>query len=54
MTHPGQFLLSKALNGAVKVDVYSHSETVWLTQKAMTEVFGVQVQRDILMKPEAA
>lgn len=43
MTNPGQFLLYKAPDGAVKVDVYFQEETVWLTQKALAELFGVQV-----------
>ena len=43
MTHPGQFLLYKAPGGAVKVDVYFQGETVWLTQKALAELFGIQV-----------
>ncbi len=39
----GKFLLYKAQNGAVKVDVFFQDETVWLTQKALAELFGVQV-----------
>lgn len=40
---PRQFLLYTALDGAVKVDVFIKGETVWLTQKAMAELFGVKV-----------
>lgn len=43
MTNQGNFLLYTAQNGAVKVDVYFQGETVWLTQKALAELFGVQV-----------
>jgi len=38
-----QFLLYTAPNGEVKVDVFLQGETVWLTQKAMSELFGVKV-----------
>lgn len=43
MTNHGNFLLYTAQNGAVQVDVYFISETVWLTQKTLAELFGVQV-----------
>ncbi len=43
MTHPSQFLLYKAPSGAVSVDVFFQGETVWLTQKTLAELFGVQV-----------
>jgi len=39
----GKFLLYKAQDGTVKVDVFFQDETVWLTQKALAELFGVQV-----------
>ncbi len=42
MTAPGQFLLYTAPDGAVKVDVFFRDETVWLTQKALAELFGVK------------
>ena len=32
-----------APNGDVRVDVYVEGETVWLTQKSMAELFGVEV-----------
>ncbi len=37
-----QFLLYTAPDGAVKVEVFYQDETVWLTQKALAELFGVQ------------
>jgi hypothetical protein len=37
-----QFLLYTAPDGAVKVDVCFKDETVWLTQKALAELFGVK------------
>lgn len=43
MSDQNQFLLYTAPNGAVKVDVVLKDETVWLTQKALAELFGVQV-----------
>lgn len=42
MTDGNQFLIYTAPNGAVRVDVYLKDETVWLTQKALAELFGVQ------------
>ena len=42
MSKPGQFLLYTAPSGAVKVDVFIQQETVWLTQKALAELFGVK------------
>jgi len=43
MSDQNQFLLYTAPDGAVKVDVFFKDETVWLTQKALAELFGVQV-----------
>jgi hypothetical protein len=43
MSAPNQFLLYTAPDGAVKVDVFLKDETVWLTQKALAELFGVKV-----------
>jgi hypothetical protein len=37
-----QFLLYTAPDGAVKVEVFYKDETVWLTQKALAELFGVK------------
>ena len=37
---PTQFLLYKAENGKIKVDVLIEDETVWLTQEQMAELFG--------------
>jgi len=36
-----KFILYTAPTGEVRVDVYLEGETVWLTQKAMAELFGV-------------
>ena len=43
MSDPNQFLLYTAPDGAVKIEVALKDETVWLTQKALAELFGVQV-----------
>lgn len=40
---PGEFLLYASEGGGVRVSVYVENETAWLTQKAMAELFGVQV-----------
>ena len=37
------FLLYTAADGKVKVEVFVQDETVWLTQKAMAELFGVKI-----------
>ncbi len=37
-----EFLLYTAPNGTVKVEVLLNSETIWLTQERMAELFGVQ------------
>ncbi len=42
MTEKEQFLLYTAPDGAVKVEVFFKGETVWLTQKALAELFGVK------------
>jgi len=37
-----KFILYTAPTGEVRVDVYLEEETVWLTQKAMSSLFGVE------------
>jgi hypothetical protein len=37
------FVLYTDDNGEVKVEVFLQNETLWLTQKAMAELFGVGV-----------
>ena len=36
-----EFLIYTSPNGDVKVEAFLHSETIWLSQKRMAEVFGV-------------
>ena len=43
MSDPSKFLLYTAPGGAVKVEVFCKDETVWLTQKALAELFAVKV-----------
>jgi hypothetical protein len=43
MSSQNQFLLYTAPDGAVKVEVFFKDETVWLTQKALADLFGVKV-----------
>ncbi len=38
-----EFLLYRVPNGKIKVEVILNNETVWLTQKAIAQLFGVQV-----------
>jgi hypothetical protein len=42
MSTSGQFLLYTAPDGAVKVEVFFRGETVWLTQKALADLFSVK------------
>jgi hypothetical protein len=42
-TESSKIILYTAPNGDVRVDVYMEDETVWLTQKSMAELFGVEV-----------
>ncbi len=37
-----EFLLYTTPNGKVKVEIFLHNETVWLTQDKIAELFGVQ------------
>ncbi|HIP44939.1 MAG TPA: cell filamentation protein Fic [Sulfurospirillum arcachonense] len=37
-----EFLLYTTPNSDIKVEIYMHDETVWLPQKAISELFGVQ------------
>ena len=39
-----EFLIYSSPEGEVKVDVFFQDETVWLTQKKMAELFGVDVR----------
>lgn len=43
MSSDNRFLLYTAPSGAVRVDVFLKDETLWLTQKALAELFGVKV-----------
>lgn len=43
MSHPTPFILYTAPNGAVRVSVIFKDETLWMTQKALAELFGVKV-----------
>ncbi len=43
MSEQSKFLLYTAPDGAVKVDVFFKEDTVWLTQKALAELFAVKV-----------
>ena len=43
MNDQNRFLLYTAPNGAVKVEAFFQDETVWLTQKALAELFGFKV-----------
>ncbi|MDX9715396.1 MAG: hypothetical protein RBT37_08205 [Dissulfurispiraceae bacterium] len=36
------FILHASSDGKIKVDLFVQNESVWLTQKSMTELFGVK------------
>lgn len=40
----GNFILYTAPDGDVKLDVFLRDETLWLTQKMMAELFGVDAR----------
>lgn len=42
-TEPTNFLLYSSSDGQIRVDVCLQNETLWLTQKGMAELFGVEV-----------
>jgi len=37
-----EFLLYTSPNHDIKVETYLHNETLWLSQKRIAELFGVQ------------
>jgi hypothetical protein len=43
LTQTSKFILYTSSNGDVKLDVFVQNETIWLTQKMMAELFGVEV-----------
>ncbi len=43
-----EFLLYNSPNGKVKIEVFLHNENVWLTQKRMAELFGID--RSVITK----
>ncbi len=45
---PIEFLLYRSPNGEIKVEVFLHNETIWLTQKRMAELFDVD--RSVISK----
>ena len=38
-----EFLLYTTPSGKVKVEIFFHNENIWLTQKRMAELFGINV-----------
>lgn len=48
MNNENNFILYTAPDGTVKVDVFLKDESVWLTQKALAELFGVD--RSVITK----
>jgi hypothetical protein len=43
LTLESKFILYTSPNGDIKLDVYLQDETLWLTQKMMAELFGIEV-----------
>lgn len=43
MEEQNKFILYSTPSGEIRINVYLENETVWLTQKAMSELFGVNV-----------
>lgn len=44
LTQTSKFILYTSPNGDIKLDVFVRNETLWLTQKMMAELFGVDVR----------
>ena len=42
-TNQFKFLMYRSADGDVSVNAIIKDETIWLTQKAMAELFGVQI-----------
>jgi hypothetical protein len=42
-TNQTNFLLYTGNDGKINIEVFLEDETVWLTQKAMSELFGVKI-----------
>ncbi|MEI8364448.1 MAG: virulence RhuM family protein [archaeon] len=42
MSEKNSFLLYKSPTGEIKIDVFLHDETIWLTQKKIAELFSVE------------
>ena len=40
MTDPQQFLIYQSEDGSTRIDVMLEAETLWLSQKQLTELFG--------------
>ena len=40
MTKPQQFLIYQSEDGSTRIDVMLEAETLWLSQKQLTELFG--------------
>ncbi len=40
MTAPQQFLIYQSEDGATRIDVMLETETLWLSQKQLAELFG--------------
>lgn len=40
MTAPQQFLIYQSEDGSTRIDVMLEAETLWLSQKQLTELFG--------------
>lgn len=42
-TQISKFILYTSPSGEIKLDVFIRDETLWLTQKMMSELFGVEI-----------
>ena len=41
--HEGELILYQTAEGAVRIEVLYESETFWLNQKRIAELFGVEI-----------
>lgn len=50
MTDPQQFLIYQSEDGATRIDVMLETETLWLSQKRLTELFGKAKLKEYIVK----
>lgn len=42
MAHESEIIFYRGDDGSVKIEIFYHDETFWMSQKKIAELFGVQ------------